>query len=555
MPKTVAVKLGEFDWQGDKAPAHPIEGSIIYEMNLRAFTAEAQGMAPALQGTFRGMIEKIPYLKELGVTAVELLPIMEFDKADWPHMDPETGKPLGNDWGYNTVAYQAPESRLAHDGTRGQQINEFKTLVREFHKANIEVYLDIVFNHTREGDQFGPTVSFKGLDNNVYYLLVPNKPDLYVNYTGCGNTMNCNHPIVQRMILDTLRYWKTEMHVDGFRFDLASIFNFDVNGAEKPKTPIIEAIQSDPVLQDVKLIAEAWSPANYRLGQFSDQRWGEWNGSFRDIGRQFVKGDPGQVGALADRIAGSPGWFDPSKGRYSVNFITAHDGFTMRDLVSYNEKHNARNGENGKDGSNDNFSWNCGHEGSLEHANLTVEQKAFIEQLRDQQTKNLVTLLFMSRGVPMLLYGDEVRRSQSGNNNTWPVGELNNFDWRNLPQNMDMHRFTQLMIELRQRQQIGATDLSKLTWHGTAPARPDFGAHSRFLAWEYGAQGGKPPLYTAMNAYWEPLTVKLPLGNWRQLVNTGLKSPHDIVKPANAIPVADTITIQPRTSVVLEGYH
>lgn len=553
MPKCVAVKLGEFDWQGDKAPARPIEESVIYEMNLRGFTAEAEGMAPALRGTYRGMIEKIPYLKELGVTAVELLPIMEFDKADWPHLDPETGKPLGNDWGYNTVAYQAPESRFAHDGTRGQQINEFKTLVRELHKANIEVILDIVFNHTREGDHFGPTVSFRGLDNNVYYLLVPDKPDLYVNYTGCGNTMNCNHPIVQKMILDTLRYWKTEMHVDGFRFDLASIFNFDVNGAEKPKAPIIEAIQSDPILQDIKLIAEAWSPANYRLGKFSDQRWGEWNGRFRDVGRQFVKGDPGQVGELADRIAGSPGWFDPSNGRYSVNFITAHDGFTMRDLVSYNEKHNKRNGENGNDGSNDNFSWNCGYEGPLEHANLTVEQKAFIEQLRDQQTKNLITLLMMSRGLPMLLGGDEVRRSQKGNNNTWPVGELNNFDWRNLPRNMDMHRFTRMMIELRQRQEIGKTDLSKLTWHGTDPSHADFGAHSRFLAWQYGAQSGNPPLYTAMNAYWEPLTVKLPLGNWRQLVNTGLKTPLDIVAPENAIPVADTITIQPRTSVVLEG--
>lgn len=553
MPKSVAVKLGQFDWQGDKPPATPIEKSVIYEVNLRGFTAEADGMTQPLKGTYRGMIEKIPYLKELGVTAVELLPVMEFDKADWPYMDPETGKPLGNDWGYNTVGYQAPKAGLAHDGTRGQQINEFKTLVRELHKANIEVYLDIVFNHTREGDHLGPTVSFRGLDNNVYYLLTPGKPDLYVNHSGCGNTMSCNHPVVQKLILDTLRYWTSEMHVDGFRFDLASIFNYDVNGVEKAKTPIIEAIQTDPVLQNVKLIAEAWSPANYRLGKFSDQRWGEWNGDFRDVARKFVKGDEGQVGVLADRIAGSPGWFDPSKGRYSVNFITAHDGFTMRDLVSFNEKHNLRNGEGGRDGSNDNFSWNCGYEGSLDHAQLTAEQKAVIEQLRDQQTKNLLTILFMSRGLPMLLYGDEVRRSQQGNNNTWPVAELNNFDWKKLPDNMDMHRFTRMLIELRQRQQIGSTDLSLLQWHGTDPAKPDFGQHTRFLAWQYGAQGGRPPVYTALNAYWQPLTVKLPAGKWRMLVDTGRPSGLDVVSPDHAQPVPDTITIQPRTSVVLEG--
>lgn len=552
MSKSVAVKLGEFDWQGDKPPAIDMRDSVIYEVNLRGFTADADGMVPQLKGTYKGMIEKIPYLQKLGVTAVELLPIMEFDKADWPFMDPETGKPLANDWGYNTVGFQAPDSNLSSSGSRGQQITEFKTLVRELHKANIEVILDIVFNHTREGDHLGPTISFRGLDNNVYHLLLPGKPDLYVNHTGCGNTMRCNHPVMQKLILDTLRYWKQEMHVDGFRFDLASIFNYDINGVEKAKTPIIEAIETDPVLADVKLIAEAWSPANYRLGHFSDQRWAEWNGNFRDVARRFIKGDSGQVGTLADRVAGSPGWFDASKGRYSVNFITAHDGFTMRDLVSYNEKHNHRNGEGNRDGSNDNFSWNHGHEGPVEHAPIPEAMKAQIEQLRTQQTKNLLALMMMSRGTPMLLYGDEVRRTQQGNNNSWPVEQLNNMNWRAMPENADLLRFTQMLIELRKRQQIGRLPLDAITWHGTEPFKPDFGDHARFISWQYGAQTGRPPVYTAFNAYWEPLTVKLPPGQWRKLVDTSLPSGKDIVTPPDANPIGPEFTIQPRSSVILQ---
>lgn len=555
MPKSIVIKLGEFDWQGDKAPATPMTDTVIYEVGVRGFTATDPAVTH--KGTYRGLVEKIPYLKSLGVTAVELLPIMKFDKADWPHIDPETGKPLGNAWGYNTAAFQAPEGRFAADGTHGQQIAEFKHMVRELHKANIEVILDIVFNHTRESDQYGPTVSFRGLDNKTYYLLKPGNPAEYVNHTGCGNTMNCNHPVVQKLILDTLRYWKTEMHVDGFRFDLASIFNYDINGVEQKSTPIIEAIQTDPVLKDIKLIAEAWSPANYRLGRFSETRWSEWNGDFRDVARKFIKGDPGQTATLADRIAGSPGWFDPKKGRYSINFITAHDGFTMRDLVSFNEKHNHRNGEHNNDGSNDNFSWNCGHEGPVKDAPLSDQQKAAIEQLRTQQQKNLFTLLFMSQGTPMLLYGDEVRRTQHGNNNSWPVEQLNNMDWVAALQNADMLRFTSMLIELRNREQIGRRGPEAIIWHGTEPFRVDFSEGARFIAWEYKPAvmtASTVPLYTAFNAYWQPLKIALPSGTkWGRLIDTGLPSGQDIVAPGTGVSLGTEYVIQPRTSIVLEG--
>ncbi|MGH9553456.1 MAG: alpha-amylase family glycosyl hydrolase, partial [Terriglobales bacterium] len=344
MPRAVTVK-GDFDWNGDRALNIPMSDSIIYEMNLRAFTGAAEDLPLNVRGTYRGLMSRIPYLSQLGITSVELMPIMEFDRSDWAQHDPITGEQLHNSWGYNTLAFQAPEAKFAADGHLGQQVTEFKSLIKELHNNNIEVILDVVFNHTREGSHLGPTFSFKGLDNNDYYLLMPGRPDLYLDKTGCGNTLNCNNPAVQKLILDTLRYWATDYHVDGFRFDLATIFKIDVDGMDKEKPPIIQAIENDPILSKLKLIAEPWGPEQYYLGRFSDKLWSEWNGSFRDTVRKFAKSDPGQAGTLADRIAGSPGWFAESKGRYSVNFVTAHDGFTMKDLVSYNEKHNEHNGE------------------------------------------------------------------------------------------------------------------------------------------------------------------------------------------------------------------
>ena len=378
-PRCVAYR-SDFDWEGDQHPDIPIEESIIYEVNVRGFTRHHSSESD-LAGTYRGFIEKIPYLKELGITAVELLPVMEFDQFDGPFRDPLTGERLANAWGYNTVAFFAPESHYSYYGKLGEQVDEFKMLVRELHKHQIEVILDVVFNHTREGNHFGPTISFKGLDNNIYYMLDARSREFYNDFTGCGNTLNCNHPVVRKFILDCLRYWVTEMHVDGFRFDLAAVFAIDVDQQEKGKTPIIHEIETDPVLSRIKLIAEPWSIRQYRLGSFSDRRWAEWNGKFRDTVRKFVKGDAGVAGELATprrRLVRPLRARRPSRSaRRSTasTSSTCHDGFTLNDLVSYNEKHNERNGEDNRDGANDNESWNCGYEGYVERSDLPDEQK------------------------------------------------------------------------------------------------------------------------------------------------------------------------------------
>jgi isoamylase len=553
MPRSIVVDNGSFDWKGDRPPAIPMTDTNIYEVNLRAFTVADKSLGDSA-GTYLGLIDKIPHLKKLNVTAVELMPIMEFDYGDWPLKNPETGEPLGNSWGYNTVAFQAPEARFARTGSGGQQVNEFKTMVRELHKNGIEVILDVVLNHTREGSAYGPTISFKGLDNKVYYMLDPSAPDRYVDHTGCGNTLNCNNPQVQKLILDTLRYWKQEMHVDGFRFDLATIFNYDVDGMEKSKTPIIAAIESDPVLKDVKLIAEAWGPDQYRLGHFSDQRWSEWNGNYRDTARKFIKGDSGQLAALADRIAGSRGWFRPEAGRYSINFVTAHDGFTLEDLVSYQQKHNHGNGENNNDGSNDNFSWNHGVEGPVETADIPLADKLRIEQLRTQQIKNFLTLQYMSQGTPMMLYGDEMGRSALGNNNPWPQEKLNALDWNLEKTHADVLHFSQTITDLRSRYQVGRRGAESINWHGTEPNNPDFSDGGRFIAWQYGKAPGQPnTLYQAFNAYWEPLQVRLPEGNWRRLVDTSLEPGNDAVKLDQADHVGQFYTVQPRSAIVLQS--
>src|SRR3954470_22387188 len=499
-PRCVAYR-SDFDWEGDAHPDIPIEQSIIYEVNVRGFTRHHSSESD-LAGTYRGFIEKIPYLKDLGITAVELLPVMEFDQFDGPFRDPFTGERLANAWGYNTVAFFAPESHYSYFGKCGEQVDEFKMLVRELHKHNIELILDVVFNHSREGNHYGPTISFKGLDNDLWYMLSRDKPEYYNDFTGCGNTLNCNHPVVRRFILDCLRYWVTEMHVDGFRFDLAAVFAIDVDQQEKGKTPIIAEIESDPVLSRIKLIAEPWSIRQYRLGSFSDRRWAEWNGKFRDTVRRFVKGDPGITGELASRVAGSYDLFAPNPESerspfHSINFVTCHDGFTLNDLVSFNDKHNERNGEENRDGANDNNSWNCGYEGYVEFSDLPDEQKAAIETLRRQQIKNFLTILLLSQGTPMLLYGDEMRRTAEGDNNTvFQDNSLNWINWENLNRHGEIHRFTKLIIAFRRRHQIirrwryltsDETDtpiLRNIKWHGVKPGEADFSENSRFIAWE-----------------------------------------------------------------------
>ncbi len=565
----------DFDWEGDRHPDIPMESSIIYEVNVRGFTRHHSSETD-FGGTYRGFIEKIPYLKALGITAVEMLPVMEFDRFDGPFRDPFTGERLANAWGYNTVAFFAPESHYSYFGKLGQQVDEFKMLVRELHKNNIEIILDVVFNHTREGNHLGPSISFKGLDNTTYYML-NEKPQFYNDHTGCGNTLNCNHPVTRTFILDCLRYWVTEMHVDGFRFDLAAIFAIDQDQQAKGKTPIIHEIETDAVLSRIKLIAEPWSITQYLLGSFSDRRWAEWNGKFRDTVRKFVKGDPGVTGDLARRVAGSYDLFAPTEDSerspfHSINFVTCHDGFTMNDLVSFNEKHNERNGENNRDGANDNASWNCGHEGYAELSTLPQEKRDEIEALRKRQIKNFLTLLFLSQGTPMLLYGDEIRRTAEGDNNTvFQDNSLNWINWENTHRHAEILRFTQAIIAFRKRHQIVRrwrylTDdqtetptLRNITWHGVKPNQADFSGSSRFIAWVLEAfkteNRGDVPIYVGSNAYWEPLEVTLPSVDgkrWYRVVDTSFPSGTDIVadEAADFLPV-ETYEIQPRSTIVL----
>ncbi|GAC1473277.1 MAG: glycogen debranching protein GlgX [Isosphaeraceae bacterium] len=571
-PRCIAYR-SDFDWEGDRHPDIPIEESIIYEVNIRGFTCHHSSESD-LAGTYRGFIEKIPYLQELGVTAVEFLPVMEFDQFDGPFRDPISGERLSNAWGYNTVAFFAPESHYSYYGKLGSQIDEFKMLVRELHKNRIEVILDVVFNHSREGNQYGPTISFKGLDNNIYYMLMPD-PQFYNDFTGCGNTLNCNHPVVRKFILDCLRYWVNEMHVDGFRFDLAAVFAIDVDQQEKGKTPIIQEIETDPVLSRIKLIAEPWSIRQYRLGSFSDRRWAEWNGKFRDTVRRWVKGDP-VASELSSRVAGSYDLFggenEDRSPFHSINFISCHDGFTLNDLVSYNEKHNERNGEGNRDGANDNYSWNCGYEGDVETSDLPDETAIEIEGLRRRQIKNFLTLLFVSQGTPMLLYGDEMRRTALGNNNTvFQDNELNWINWENALTHADILRFTKLIIAFRKRHgmvrrwryltsdEAETPILRNISWHGVQPELPDFSESSRFIAWVLEAfesdQRTDVPIYVATNTFWEPLTIELPETKgrrWYRVVDTSLPVGEDIVAEEEAffLPEASYIT-RPRSTIVL----
>jgi isoamylase len=561
MSKAVAVRADNFDWKDDKPPAHPMEDSFIYELNVKGFTGGIEELGK-LSGTYRGLMEKIPHLKQLGVTAVELMPVFQFEKIDTFNgtmhdlpTNPENGKPLRNQWGYQTIGYQAPEASYAADGVRGQQVNEFKTMVQNLHSHGIEVILDVVFNHTAEDGNRGPTISFRGLDNKVYYMLAPNAPEQYLDHTGCRNTLNVNEPAVRALIMDTLRYWTKEMHVDGFRFDLATVFNYDVDNIDKPKTPIIHEIETDPVLKHVKLIAEPWSIDQYKIGNFSDTRWAEWNGVFRDTVRRFLKSDSGQLSDLAERITGSRKWYDASKGRYSINFVTAHDGFRMEDLFSYNEKHNFGNGEGNRDGSGENFSWNHGVEGPVEKANLPENMKVAIENLRSRQVKNAFALLLLSQGTPMMLSGDEFRQSSHGNNNYWPQEELNRLDWSLADKNADTVRFVELMSALRKEFKIGWRQPEETTWHGTKPFDQKFDENGRYIAWELPATEGQPKrLYSGFNAYWEPLEIELPAGKWRRRVDTNLPKGQEIVGPnEGAIIDGGKYTVMPRTGVVFES--
>jgi len=563
-PKSVALAASTFDWEGDTAPDTPLCETIVYEVAVAGFSGHKNSPVKNMKwrGTYLGFIQLIPHLKRLGVTAVELLPIMSWYRKT-PFKD-AAGNELENVWGYMTIAFGAPDEGLAT--IPGAEVDEFKMLVRALHKAGIEVILDIVFNHSPESHEYGPTLSLRGLDNKTYYLLVPQQLEKYFredgqapfNYSGCGNTLNCNEPHVRGMILRALKVWVEEYHVDGFRFDLAAILGINCDLSVTPDAPVLKEIAADPVLSKVKLIAEPWSVGVYLMGQFRAP-WSEWNGRYRDTVRAFVRGEPGQVSSMATALCGSQDWFGAgSDRRMSVNFVTAHDGFSLMDLVSYDGKHNQANGENGNDGESHNRSWNCGHEGKLDQ--LPEDQKRSIDALRRKQIKNILTLLMVSRGVPMIVYGDEMGRTNGGNNNVWNQLELNQLDWNLLEQNPDLFRFACMIIGFRKEHYLGGRGHNPVyrpvVWHGVKPNQPDWSEHTRFIAVELGqfdADGVEPgkPVFVASNSYWEPIKVELPQGSWFRIVDTNLASGEDIVVEGDATATGGEYVLAPRSTIVL----
>ena len=559
--KGVVLDPSTYDWEGDRHPRIPYAKSVIYEMHVGGFTRNPNsGVAKEKRGTYAGLIEKIPYLKELGITAVELLPVHQFDIQD-------VRPGLKNYWGYSTVNFFAPHKGYSSRRDSLGAVDEFRDMVKALHQAGIEVILDVVFNHTAEGNERGPTLSFRGLDNKTYYILEEDQT-YYSNYSGCGNTLKGNHPVVSRLILDSLRYWVSQMHVDGFRFDLATILSRNTFGEPiKPETgmmDVISMIESDPMLAGTKLIAEAWDAAGlYGVGQFVELAdwFSEWNGPFRDDVRQFIKSDPGMIDTFAARILASPDIYsrlDTDINR-SVNFITCHDGFTLNDLVSYNEKHNLANGENDRDGGNHNFSWNCGEEGETDDPE--------IEKLRLRQIKNFLTALFFSQGTPMLLMGDEIRHTQNGNNNAYcQDNELSWFDWDLVEQNQDLLRFVKNLIHFTGELEIFAQEkflkVSRkssrphLTWHGTELYKPNRGKNSHAIAFSVSYPAFEEHIYVVFNAYWKPLKFQLPtleLGSqWHRIVDTSLSAPEDFtaLKEAERI-YANNYQVASRSSIVL----
>jgi len=555
--KSVVADLGRYDWEGDQPLKRPFAQIIIYELHVGGFTKHpSSGVTKEKRGTFTGLIEKIPYLTDLGVTAVELLPIFQFDAQDSP-------PGLVNYWGYSPVSFFAPHQGYGSREGPLAVLDEFRDLVKALHRAGIEIFLDVVFNHTAEGNHSGPTLSFRGLANEVYYLLEPNR-SLYANYSGCGNTLNANQAIVRRLIVDSLRYWVEEMHVDGFRFDLASILSRDEKGQPLENPPVLWDIESEPVLAGTKLIAEAWDAAGlYQVGRFVGDTWKEWNGKFRDDIRAFLKGDTDTVSSLAHRLLASPDIYGHREREVeqSINFVTCHDGFTLNDLVSYNHKHNEANGEENRDGSDHNLSWNCGVEGPTDDP--------AVESLRNRQVKNFLALTLLSFGTPMLLMGDEVRRTQQGNNNAYGQdNELSWFDWTLVHRHRDVHRFVKELIRLRLHFDKASLEYdltltqfltqAKIDWHGVTLHEPDWGPESHSLMATAVSLTGSRVFHLICNAYWEPLSFQLPqlpdntVEEWRRLLDTALPSPMDICGETEAVLLEEsTYLAQPRSVVFL----
>ncbi len=562
------IGFEDFDWEDDCLLEIPPEDLIIYEMHVRSFTKHPSSGVKH-PGTFAGIREKIPYLKELGVNAVELMPIFEFDEFENSRPNPQTGEMLLNYWGYSTVGFFAPKAGYAATGKFGMQADELKALVKALHQNGIEVILDVVFNHTAEGNEQGHYISFRGIDNQTYYMMTPE--GYYFNFSGCGNTLNCNNPIVRGMVLDCLRYWVSEYHIDGFRFDLASILGRDPWGAPLSNPPLLESLAFDPILAKCKLIAEAWDAGGmYQVGSFPDYgRWAEWNGKYRDSIRKFIKGD-GNVKDMALRLQGSPDLYAAScrTPSTSINFITAHDGFTLADLVSYNYKHNEANGENNNDGENNNNCWNCGEEGWT--------QNQSVNNLRRRQIRNALAILMVSQGVPMLLMGDEIGRSKKGNNNTYcHDNELNWLDWTLWKDNSDLFKFVKHCIAFRKAHPIlrqnhflnqdnGGSGYPDISFHGIRAWNPDFADYSRTLAFMLcGKQADEASeddyIYVAMNVHWDTYCFEIPSLppsiQWHVFVNTGLTSPDDSWEPGSEAKLENqhSIIVGSRSVVILVG--
>lgn len=535
MAKSVVIDGADFDWNDDKPLNIPMDETIIYEMHISAFTKDKSSGAknPA---TYLGVIEKIPYLKELGITTIELLPIHEFNPEENIRENPLTQEKLVNYWGYSTIGFFAPTSIYTMEKDGLQAVYDFKEMVKALHKAGIEVILDVVYNHTAEGNEFGPTINFRGIDNSIYYMLKDGRH--YMNYSGCGNTLNCNHPVVKRLIKDSLRYWVVDMHIDGFRFDLAAILGRDKAGKWVPDYSVLAEISHDPILSNTKIIAEGWDAAGlYQVGGFPPG-WAEWNAKFRDDVRAFIKGDSGLVSEISKRITGSADlfYYKNRKPYHSINFITAHDGFTLSDLVSYNSKHNKQNGENNNDGNNHNISWNCGIEGKSKNPTII--------SLREKQMKNLFSILMISQGTPMMFSGDEMKFSKEGNNNTYcHDNKYNWLNWKLLEKNNIFFNFCKYMINFRKKHPVLRrkgflegidTDGNKrldISWHGIIPYSPDWSENSHSIAFmmdgaktETGAKEDDNNIYVAINTYWQPLNFQLPQPaphkKWHIAINT-----------------------------------
>jgi glycogen operon protein len=551
-----------YDWEGDLPLRRPSSRTIIYEMHVRGFTRDpSSGVGETTRGTFAGLVEKIPYLQELGITAVELLPVFAFDAHACP-------PGLVNYWGYQPVSFFAPHPAYSSRRDPLGPVDEFRDMVKALHRAGIEVILDVVFNHTAEGGDDGPTLGFRGIDDRTYYILGADGAR-YADYSGCGNTVNGNHPVVRRLILDSLRYWVLEMHVDGFRFDLASILARGPGGHPLPDPPVLWDIESDPALAGTKLIAEAWDAAGlYQVGSFVGNAWKDWNGRFRDDVRDFFRGVDGSVRRMADRLVGSPDVYGHREREIEqgINFVTCHDGFTLNDLVSYDRKHNEPNREGNRDGADDNRSWNCGVEGPTDDP--------AVEALRNRQVKNFLAVTLLSLGVPMIGMGDELRRTQRGNNNAYCHDDPTTWlDWTLLDRHADVHRFVNLLNVRRclrdaehERRRVSLNTLlreANRVWHGVRLHLPDWADWSHSLA--LGAELRREGLlfHLMLNAYWKPLEFELPVVSearpWRRWIDTARESPHDIVpwQQAPTVPagpyrvearsVAMLISVEPTT--------